>query len=156
METGGKRVLIYFMYCTMANPWFLVLETALVSVVSLSPSLHVRIALLKQNGNQLCIWKTAKESKSQNILIFKLFFYKSMEIKVLFFHRVIIIATNRSKDIVDISTAFIKCQHSDCIQGSSKQISMGLRIMLLRYVYWAQFFIGTKGIQFPGSLPKTT
>ena len=79
-----------------------------------------------------------------------------MEMESTFFNRDIIIATNRSKDIVDISTAFIKRQCSDCIQGSSKQISMGLRIMLLRYVSWAQFFIGTKGIQFPGSLPKTT
>lgn len=33
---------------------------------------------------------------------------------------------------------------------------MGLRIMLLIYMYRAQLFIGTKGIQFPGSLPKTT
>jgi len=74
----------------------------------------------------------------------------------MFFHRVIIIAVSWSEDIVDISTAFIKHQRSDCIQGSSKQISVGLRIMLLRYMYWAQFFIGTKGIQFPGSLPKTT
>lgn len=79
-----------------------------------------------------------------------------MEMESTFFHRVIIIAANISKDAVDISIAFIKCQCSDCIQDGSKQISMSIRIMLLKYMCWAQFFIGTKGIQFPGSLPKTT
>lgn len=34
---------------------------------------------LIQNGNRLCAWKTAKESKSENILIFKLFFIKAQK-----------------------------------------------------------------------------
>lgn len=66
IEKGQKRPLIQFMCCTMTNPWFLVLETALMDVVSLSLSLQVRIALFElqwrmaSNSVQGKLWKSGK------------------------------------------------------------------------------------------------
>lgn len=71
-----------------------------------------------------------------------------MEMVCNFFENRIITIFETDLGTTDINTIFIKLLCSGCIKGRGKKISLGLRITLLRCVYWHNFLLAQKESNF--------